>query len=149
MMGCPSTNTFAAYFFWLSMKRSQNKEFVALAVRICSGVASTSDCERDFSTMKYIWSSLRNRLKVETVDMLTSMYVHRKRVAKDAPPVPLSLDLAKKRLSSSHFADFENSRNGVGDVGEDLVACQVVESMNAAMADLQEDCADVEDAASV
>lgn len=100
----PSTfiDDLPAYLFW-ARHQDLYPSIAPIAMRICSGVASSSDCERDFSTMRYIWSCLRSRLKPETVNMLTNMYVRRRKPILASKKQPLTSRLARQLLGASRF----------------------------------------------
>lgn len=126
MLNCAETNDLPAYSFWLD-QRDVLPAFAHVAARICAGVASTSECERDFSTLKFIWSNLRSKLKLETVNKMASLYRNRSNSKKEIPI--LTLSLAKKSLSCTYFQDIDKIRICAMDVEEDEKSCLMVSAI--------------------
>ena len=97
-----------AFAFWHAQS-GKLPSFGRVAARICAGVASSSDCERDFSSMKYVWSSLRNRLKPEMANVLTTLYADRVKSnsGQKFPTPSLTADLAHKLLACTQLGRYE------------------------------------------
>lgn len=94
----PQQWEYEARLFWMTV-RNDYPVLSAMAVRVCSGIASSSDCERDFSSMKYIWSALRNRLSVDLVNSLSNL----RSASNNAkvPSVELTATKARKLFSAT------------------------------------------------
>ena len=62
---------------WRSPDGMVDKEFVAVAERFLTAVASSARVERILSTFGYIHSNIRNRLGIEVVAKLVFIYLNK------------------------------------------------------------------------
>jgi hypothetical protein len=70
-------STFPASLWWQG-HGARYPHLRILALRLVTQVAASSVCERDWSIVKFVWNSRRNRLKPELVNSLVTAYARKR-----------------------------------------------------------------------